>query len=604
MASIWDQLDIFQSGYTFSNKISSSWGKAFTLVYFGLFMYLTVSGMLKVVTRTDKTILLENRLNSKFTTDSSYYKNLHVIFNVGVYRNDNVLVTNPEEILKEFLTIKITNINSQCLKYKIDSLYNYKVYSNNNLVTYFTSYDINSLNDFFKITVDKQLLKTDAELNEFLNTYKIRVHLDYYFLQTTNTYLTKLEDYETLLKDNNPVYFQYDLLDYLTTTKGSKAIRLDNQSILAKQNYILSFNAYNLSIDPNILFSDSYLFNSFVLENIITNDYDNSLSSFEFKLSPIMKTYNFGFKKISNSIAEIAGLMNSVQFMFYVIITFVSVIKRNQYFSTNIFSKNVIVKNIKEIVDLYNNKDLKLKSIYEPRLMKKIVEQNCSSNNQVSLYDRNIQIISYLGMNRKAEQIKIIQSSAANLETKGNQVNKLVEKVYYMDDNMNLQPRKNPTLKGDKISNILNFLERSRNNKIINFPILSFFKQNICTCCSRSMNSKVSRKIFFNFMSRNIEKMDMIQIQNKLDLIDILKYLLLDRNQLTLLSLVEKEQMVIDYETKEVSFQQKYSQDFSQDETINTLIQMNENMKRDTLSVIDKKLLSILDTELVSILEV
>ena len=138
-SDVLDILDIFRTSYSFSNNISSTTGKMATVIYLVLFLYLSLNSIITVMSRSDKNVVMQQTYNNMFTTSSDYYKKLNIIFSVGVYRTDNALVTNPQDVLSEFLTIKISSINSQCLKYKIDDFVNSQIYTNLNTVTYFTS---------------------------------------------------------------------------------------------------------------------------------------------------------------------------------------------------------------------------------------------------------------------------------------------------------------------------------------------------------------------------------------------------------------------------------------------------------------------------------
>lgn len=101
-------------------------------------------------------------------------------------------------------------------------------------------------------------------------------------------------------------------------------------------------------------------------------------------------------------------------------------------------------------------------------------------------------------------------------------------------------------------------------------------------------------------IERNLEQLDIMKVQNKLKLIDVIAYLLLEKHQFHLLKFVEKEQVVYDCLSDQVSFVSKYNMDSlgpNFEEGAKTYFQMmKESPEQATL--IDQKLYSVLDEKI------
>lgn len=190
-----DCVDIFRTPITFSNRLSSTPGKVCTIIYFGMFLYLYLSGILTVFNRESKKVTEINSYNPNFQTDSDYFKNLNINTYLQLYRTDNQkLEKKPEEILKELLKFQISYINSKSLKYTLINMYDKLVYSKDNLIIFIADYQINTLSDFFKFSIDKQSLKSDKDIELFFKTYTIRINVDYFFLKDNNEMILKSKE--------------------------------------------------------------------------------------------------------------------------------------------------------------------------------------------------------------------------------------------------------------------------------------------------------------------------------------------------------------------------------------------------------------------------
>jgi hypothetical protein len=109
-SSLWDLMDMFNTQFSFSNRVSSSTGKLATFLYIAFFMYLSIAAILSVFSRRHKNVFSQQTQDINFSTDSEYYKKLHVIIGIAVYRNDNILVTNPDSLLNQFFSFQMSYI--------------------------------------------------------------------------------------------------------------------------------------------------------------------------------------------------------------------------------------------------------------------------------------------------------------------------------------------------------------------------------------------------------------------------------------------------------------------------------------------------------------
>jgi hypothetical protein len=101
-----------------------------------------------------------------------------------LYRTDNKkLDKRLEDILKEFFKFQISYINSKCLKYSLINMFDNLIYSKDNLVFFFADNEINTLIDFFKLSMNRNPLKTDQEIELYLKQHIIRINIDYFFLK-------------------------------------------------------------------------------------------------------------------------------------------------------------------------------------------------------------------------------------------------------------------------------------------------------------------------------------------------------------------------------------------------------------------------------------
>jgi hypothetical protein len=58
---------------------------------------------------------------------------------------------------------------------------------------------------------------------------------------------------------------------------------------------------------------------------------------------------------------------------------------------------------------------------------------------------------------------------------------------------------------------------------------------------------ELKRKVFHKFFQKNMEKLDIIRVQKKLNMVDILSYILLEPRHRVLLEYAKKEQMIYDH---------------------------------------------------------
>jgi len=175
-------------------------------------------------------------------------------------------------------------------------------YSKENLVIFNADYKIKTLSDYFKLSMNRNPLKTDQDIELYLKHHTIRINIDYFFLkENSKTILKSSEIYTDILKQGeNKTFSYYDYADYVLNTKGVKRIQIKSQNYNKQtNNFNLIFRLLNLVLDPNLILTTKSYFKGFILD--LTDFYTNSKSIFSFhvKLSPVINTLSFGFKLIA-----------------------------------------------------------------------------------------------------------------------------------------------------------------------------------------------------------------------------------------------------------------------------------------------------------------
>jgi hypothetical protein len=636
-------MDIFNTQFSFSNRVSSTSGKVATFLYVGFFMYLSIVALMSVFSRTYKNVFTQQTYNLKFTTDAEYYKKLHLILSIAVYRTDNVLVENPEIILKEFFNFQMSYISSNCFDYRTLNFYDKKISQNNNMVTYFTTYDINTLNDFLKISMDKTVLKSDEDIANFFKKYILKFHVDYYFLKDREALILKSKELFSSLSSQNPVFFDNNIIDYIYRTKNQDYLVINSKNYLSNSNNIqYYFNPYILILDPEIILSTQYKFKSFNLENRVKDEFASSLSSFQFKLSARTETFNFSFKKISSSFAEIAGIMSVIKFVMFLLVIIMTFIKRNQYFMHELYHDEIIIKKFRTRREHRSNDMFSQQSVSSPK--GKDIRNNRVKEITHRVKDSEDQYLnkpsSYLSPGH-FPPLKLSRNSiyfksnytpvSVSSSIKDEDTNKFCSeaKHYFSHNNVPRSPSKKSALKPDKnktrifkinenmdLDEITPYripkkLLREQNGikkEEINLTLLSKFnigrrKANysclrlflttfVCSCGDKI--GKLKRQIFHKVYQKNMEKLDIIWVQKKLNQVDILSYVLLEPRQRVLMEYVKKEQMTLDFESGESKFSNEYALTKSMSEHVKIL----QNISNEKLDERDKKIIQILDPRL------
>jgi hypothetical protein len=636
-ASLWDIMDMFNTQFSFSNRVSSSTGKIATFFYVVFFMYLSIVALLSVFSRRYKNVFTQQTYDLNFSTDAEYYKKLHVIIGIAVYRNDNILVTNADSLLKQYFNFQMSYISSNCIDYRTSNFYDKKISENNNLVTYFTTYDINTLNDFLKISIDKSVLKTDADIDEFFKKYRIKFHLDYYFLKDKEILIQKTRELFKTLSNENPLFLEYEIIDYIYRTKNQDYLIINSKNYQAALNNIkYSFNPFILKLDPEIILSSSYEFKGFNLESKVKDEFSSSLASFLFKLSPRAETFSFSYKKISASFAEIAGIMNVVKFVLYFGIIIMTFIKRNQFFMNELYHNEILVKKFRtnrnfqtQYGSYSDNAALLPKEKKEEEFRGKNNLIKDSSENtlskQISIITRrfslskNSKTFNIHKFNFNSQEIQKEQCNIVEPKIKGyiptssprksiKKLDKIFTRIFKVDENMDLEevtPYKQPKklVRGDgdlsKCEHVtLTLLNKlSNRNRKANYSCFRFFLSTLICGCKNKKIIDLKRKVFHKFYQKNMEKLDIIWVQKKLNMVDILSYVLLEPRHRVLLEYTKKEQMSLNFETGE----SKFSNDYALTKSIKEHASILQNYKNENLDERDRKIIRILDPRLANL---
>jgi hypothetical protein len=572
MASFIEYLDIFRTSFTFSNRISSTFSKIFTISYVALFFYFTLSALLSIYVGNTINVTNVTTFDKQFSTTDDFYKQMHVILYIQLYANDGTALDEEatERIINSNLDIKISQINSHMSHYQTAHLNTYQCLSKHSILTYCLSYDINSISDFLSITFNKPLLVTTEEFNTFLDNYSIRFHIDYYFTKSTCTSdfnFFKVEDIFAYLLQNNQNYDDNGIFDYVKNTYGFFTLNLNKKAI--NTSYEFSYNVLQLNLDSSVLMKQNYSFFAFQYNNRAIKTSRNLLS-FRFQLLPLVETYYFSYKKIQTGLAEVAGLLNVIKFIGVTLIIVINFFKQHTSVTNQFYNKNIIF-----------GRDPG-KWAYEVPPM--------SSNVKNTILDTSNPsgTVKKLNDYRKLSGLQLVQKQ---IEFKN-------ERVYTFDSNLKLskvEPKARVV-----VTNVPQYKKYLDEFKIDKFRFSSLATLRLL-CLGKCIRSKRSSfKIYISMIFENLRKMDFMYMIDKVNQIDVITHLLLDDSQKALLKYIQKEQVYFDNSGNRTYFVSKHDKVLDDSQKIQAMSDFFNRVKGNRCSDVDRKLLSLLDEELIT----
>jgi hypothetical protein len=570
MASFIDNLDIFRTSFTFSNRTSSIFSKMFTLSYVVLFIYFSTVSLINIT--VDNKIEVTNvfTYEDNYTTNLDTYKQMNIILYMQIYSNDSTTLDEKEtlQLIDTKLDIKVFSINSFNNKYQTNKLSTFKCGQNQSILIYCLTYDINSMSDFLTIAFDKPVLLPQSDFDQYLADYTIRYHVDYYFTKAEcdKKNFFKVGDIHSYLLKFNEVFKDNGLFGYLSNTYGSFKLIFNNR--VTNGDYVFSFNILRLALDASVLLQKSFYFEAFQYNNMVTKP-SHSLLSFTFKVMPLAQSYYFNYKKLQTSLAEIGGILNVVKFIGVTIILLINFVKQHSYIASQ----------------FYNNK-----IIFKERSSAKVLTPFDNSTSKVGLTPNELPV--RLGLGVKSKTRNNIELSSPSKLSEGHEVNFLNSK--FIHKKLSLPINLDNTLsEKEQLRALLRKLKVNLKNS---FNIVSFLKIICLGYCLKARRTKFN--IYRDMISENLKKMDFIYFMEKIKQIDILSYLLLDESQQVMMELVEKEQVIYDTAQKRCYISNKWSTEkFTESDKLQKLCQFVNKFRNNTCSELDKKFLEIINKE-------
>jgi hypothetical protein len=553
MASFIDNLDIFRTGFTFSNQISTVFSKIFTLSYVVLFLYFAAMSLITIT--VDNKIEVTNvfTYETNYTSDVNTYKQMNIILYMQLYSNNATTLDDKEaqQLIDSNLDIKVYSINSAINRYQSNKLANYKCGQKQNMLLYCLTHEVNSLSDFISITFNKPILLPQSDFNDFLNSYTIRYHIDYYFIKdcSEENSFFKVGEVNNYLLTDNQVFKDNGLFGYISNTYGSFKLIFNNKSV--NRDYIFFFNILRLNLDSSVFFSRNFVFDSFQYNKMITDD-TNNLLSFSFNVMPLAQTYYFKYKKLQTSLAEAAGILNIIKFIGVTIIIILNFVRQHSHVAGQFYKNNMIFK--KTLLSKPNSP----------------LDSSASNN--------NLKPVSPFGLVPKKDNF---------VETRGRNEESSIPKIL-------IRPRSSTGIlsEEEQLQALVKSL-RVKNNKLFN--LVSFLKILCFGCCNKTRRTKFH--IYKNLVYENLKRMDFMYFMEKIKQIDVLAYLLLDETQRAMLDFIDKEQVIYSTIYKSCVFRSKWNADLSENDKVQKLTRFIQRFRNNTCSELDRKFLQVINED-------
>lgn len=633
MASIWDYADIFKTNFTFSNKISSSFGKFFTFSYLVLFLYMSISAILYIFIQNNIVVTTIDTYDQNFNTNNEqYYKRLNLILYLSIFTTSGGALNKSEtlRVYNNFFQNQVSSIQSQNYYYQKKTLSSYACGQKENILIFCVDYDISNLHDFIFVSFSKNSILNEKDKEEFFSKYSMNVHVDYYFMDPCdNKVFFENKELEIFIKEKNKVFDQNKVLDYIRNTFGTYTIRINETFIKGGgKNILVNFKTIKLQLDSGVILSKKDYFNSFVFHKQ-DSDFSANILTMTFKLSPLVQIFQFKYKKIQESFAEIAGVMGFIKFLGVLFILSINFLKEHTFFSNTIFKRKVIFINSLHTTngnktpekELKNNGSNKKQIFYNK--VKKPTEENASGISENKTLER-IHIFNKAKDSSNFEAERNIQNQPNN-NSYTNVYKKYegqIDGMFNLKDNLEFEPtvirinteivRKNINTDMTQPKSSANRLQQTemfeinrtkieryiKSQQVINdtkFSICSIFSILVCGKCRKS--KKMQNKLLVEMIFENMKKMDFFRIVKTQTRLDIMGYLLLSDRQREVMKFIEKEQAVYDKATNKVSFFKKYKNNYDKNKKVELIYDYCKSIKDNQCSEVDRKLFFLLDED-------
>ena len=637
--SFLDDMDIFQSNIQFSNKVSTTIGKTFTICYTIFFLYISLSSLGAAIFYPTKNIITTVTKGDYNLSEIDNLSNkMHLVIYIELYTSNSSISLdsiNTPAIFQDYLEAKISFVDSKNFNYNKQNMFDSLCGQNNNIMVFCIDYQINSFQDFMLISLNRNAVMSSEKMDNFFNTFNFRFHMDYYFLSPNeNIFYFNWNELELNYRNKNPFFIENNCFDYIKSTYGyySKIMEtIDYAS--GKNNIALNFQVTNLELDTGIVFKKYHIFNSFSLINkeIILS---NNLFSVTLEVASQIQRVEFFYKKIFEYFAEISGTMEFIRFILVCLMIIVDLTKDNILFSSKMLKRSVLIsKNTKndindkctfmkfaktELNDVSQNRSLN-NPLENDNLMNnspninlipdlsrdpKNKYKNLFSKVSINNYFLNSKNLNNnLDVSSSPVKTKIIEIIPPEIDKKCEK-GEIGEGSYNICENLNLRQLNQEIVKKKTFKeDLLEYDLKHKSLKDSKFSTCSIFYIYLCFCSKPKQQMYVRRKLYISMIKKNSKLLDVFKIQKKLRLLDILIYLILDERQFGLLKYISKEQMLYNTEKDDFSFICKYKNYMDKDKMYEHFNSYIEDIKASRLSEKDVKLLNVLDDDFLNILK-
>lgn len=578
-----------------------------------------------------------NSFDQNFSTSNEYfYKKLHMVIYLSVFTISGNTLGKEEwlSVFNNFFQNQVSMIQSQKQAFNKKDLNFYSCGQYSNVLLFCVDYEITNLNDFLFISFMKNPLLNDNDKEEFSDRYMVKIHTDYYFMDSCNEkWYFDQKVLEDDVKLKNIPFFNNKIFYYIRNIFGSFSIRINEKFIKdGGRNIIMNLKIMKLILDSGVVFENNYFFNSFIYENQ-TIEYSPNIFTLTFRLSPLIQIFQFKYKKILDSFAEIAGIMGLAKFLFLMFALIINFFNKYSSFSGNAFKRKIIFINsahinrnkfsvgekklAEEIKNMSNNRNKKIDKENSDnktveRLSNMIKTNNYMNNNtgiDRNLITNNQQNVSfYVDAYKKHEgQIIGVYNIKNNFELEPAIANQSLRNIVH--NNFDNKNNNNSALSQKKLSSpspfrelydidqnkVENYLKEKNAITKTKFSVYLIFCIFICGKCVKS--KKVQRRLLFEMVTENNRNMNIFKIMKTPKKFDILTFLLLNKKQRSVMKLIEKEQIVYDKADDKASFYKKYKNSHNKTKRAKLIYEFLKGIHDNQASELDKKLFFLLDED-------
>ena len=340
-----DYMDFFKSEYFFSNRTSSVAGKMMTFSYMIVFFYLTVQAIINVLNYSDKFFTRTTSYDiHTLQNDPRTLNHLHLIAYVQVISKSGLPMSHQfrKNLLSQYFSSQVSSLKSEKYLYSKKNLLDYLCDDKSETLIFCVDFNINSIDDFIYITINKEPTITPTQFEQFFSKYSLRIHIDHYFLRSCETnFFFDLDNWRTHMQTLFPEMVKYNLFDYLVNSKSYYAESLSNINYqTGLSNSDISYQVDDLSLDTDPLFSKSSNIKalSVLQEKIIRSP---NLFSFNIKMVSTRNSYGFIYLKLPQAFANVIGIMEACKFMFIVVNLLMNFLLQNLTYFDYFYTRKV-----------------------------------------------------------------------------------------------------------------------------------------------------------------------------------------------------------------------------------------------------------------------